>query len=294
MVRRISVTSLLYWCSLYLEYAQEMPIETTGTADQFGSAVHELIYRMLSGDHKGLFDTEEDLAWSVLLESFPGSQVDAPLTKRVVGEILNMARAAKHFADGRDLQQFEVKFEYDFGSKDTTVVGIADALGLNELFDWKTGSYQAESHRQQVKIYATMLWRLGFLQLPATLGVVYLGDAASGGNAEAVVFPFDESEAIVVEQFVSQFLAQCSSGPAKPHVSDHCAFCPYGKWCNRTVKNVQTNDALHELWKLQERAGLLQKKIAPDFEEGIHLTEDFIVEKKGSFYLKVRRKNNGS
>jgi putative RecB family exonuclease len=130
--------------------------------------------------------------------------------------------------------------------------------------------------------------------LPATLGVVYLGNAGKGGDAEPVIFNFQESEAEVVETFVGQFLSQYALGNAKPHISDHCAFCPYGRWCNRTLKNVETNDALHELWKLQERAGLIQKQLAPGFGEGIHLTEDFIVEKKGSFYLKVRRKSNGS
>jgi len=150
----------------------------------------------------------------------------------------------------------------------------------------------AESHRQQVKIYATMLWRLGLLQLPATLGVVYLGKAGvEGSQAESNVFQFTEEEAVVVEDFVQQFLKQYSLGNRRPRISDHCSFCPYGRWCQKTVKDVQTNQALRELWRLQERAGLIQKQLAPGFTEGVHLTEDFVVEKKGSFYLKVRRKN---
>jgi len=56
-------------------------------------------------------------------------------------------------------------------------------------------------------------------------------------------------------------------------------------------KGRSYQSALHELWRLQERAGLIQKQLAPGFTEGVHLTEDFVVEKKGSFYLKVRRKN---
>jgi len=291
MLRRIGVTTLIYWCPLYLDYSAQLPIETTGVADQFGSAVHELIYRMLSGDHKGLFDTEEDLAWSVLLESFPGA-VESSFTEQVVREMLNMARAAKRFAENYNPSQFEVKFEYGFGSDDMLVIGIADALGENLVLDWKTGSFMAESHRQQVKIYATMLWRLGLLQLPATLGVVYLGKAgAEGSQAESNVFQFSEAEAVVVEDFVQQFLKQYSLGNRRPRISDHCSFCPYGRWCQKTVKDVQTNQALHELWRLQERAGLIQKQLAPGFTEGVHLTEDFVVEKKGSFYLKVRRKN---
>ena len=291
MARRIGVTSLIYWCPLYLDYSAQLPIETTGVADQFGSAVHELIYRILSGDHKGLFDTEEDLAWSVLLDSFPGAVI-SPLTEQVVSEMLNMARAAKSFAERFSPEQFEVKFEYGFGNEDLAIIGIADALGENLVLDWKTGSFMAESHRQQVKIYATMLWRLGLLRLPATLGVVYLGKAASqGGEAESNVFEFNEEEALVVEDFVERFLQQYSSGNVRPRVSDHCSFCPYGRWCQKTVKDLETNQALHELWRLQERAGLIQKQIAPGFTEGIHLTEDFVVEKKGSFYLKVRRKN---
>jgi len=291
MARRIGVTSLIYWCPLYLDYSAQLPIETTGVADQFGSAVHELIYRILSGDHKGLFDTEEDLAWSVLLESFPGAVI-SPLTEQVVSEMLNMARAAKSFAQRFSPEQFEVKFEYGFGSDDLVIIGIADALGENLVLDWKTGSFMAESHRQQVKIYATMLWRLGLLRLPATLGVVYLGKAGlRGGEAESNVFEFNEEEALVVEDFVERFLQQYSSGNVRPRVSDHCSFCPYGRWCQKTVKDLETNQALHELWRLQERAGLIQKQIAPGFTEGIHLTEDFVVEKKGSFYLKVRRKN---
>jgi len=128
MLRRIGVTTLIYWCPLYLDYSAQLPIATTGVADQFGSAVHELIYRMLSGDHKGLFDTEEDLAWSVLLESFPGA-VESSFTEQVVKEMLNMARAAKRFAENYNPSQFEVKFEYGFGSDDMLVIGIADALG---------------------------------------------------------------------------------------------------------------------------------------------------------------------
>jgi len=136
MLRRIGVTTLIYWCPLYLDYSAQLPIETTGVADQFGSAVHELIYRMLSGDHKGLFDTEEDLAWSVLLESFPGA-VESSFTEQVVKEMLNMARAAKRFAENYNPSQFEVKFEYGFGSDDMLVIGIADALGENLVLDWK-------------------------------------------------------------------------------------------------------------------------------------------------------------
>jgi len=100
--------------------------------------------------------------------------VESSFTEQVVKEMLNMARAAKRFAENYNPSQFEVKFEYGFGSDDMLVIGIADALGENLVLDWKTGSFMAESHRQQVKIYATMLWRLGLLQLPATLGVVYL------------------------------------------------------------------------------------------------------------------------
>jgi len=102
----------------------------------------------------------------VLLESFPGA-VESSFTEQVVKEMLNMARAAKRFAENYNPSQFEVKFEYGFGSDDMLVIGIADALGEN-LYWIGNRQFMAESHRQQVKIYATMLWRLGLLQLPAT------------------------------------------------------------------------------------------------------------------------------
>jgi len=137
-------------------------------------------------------------------ESFPGA-VESSFTEQVVREMLNMARAAKRFAENYNPSQFEVKFEYGFGSDDMLVVGIADALGENLVLDWKTGSFMAESHRQQVKIYATMLWRLDFFsfQLPWS---VYLGKAgAEGSQAESNVFQFTEAEAVVVEDLFSNF-----------------------------------------------------------------------------------------
>ncbi|NPV88910.1 PD-(D/E)XK nuclease family protein [Coprothermobacteraceae bacterium] len=287
-MKRISVTSLLYWCPLHLDYLDQFPLETTGAADQIGSAVHDLIYRMLSGDGTGFFDTEEDVAWSVFLEKFPGAQV-GPLARQVIDELLAVAKAAKRIAETLPLVAYEEKFEHNFGFENVKVVGIADAMGENVLLDWKTGSFPTDSHRQQVKVYATMLWRLGKLRLPASLSVVYLGTVPKGDEPLVRTFTIDESEAVTVESFVQRFLSDYLSNPAKPRISDHCLFCPYGRWCKRTVRDSDRGSAVRQLWEMQEKAYLLQKQIAPGFTEGIHVMEEFIVEKKGD-YLRVRRK----
>jgi len=105
-----------------------------------------------------------------------------------------------------------VKFEYGFGSDDMLVIGIADALGENLVLDWKQAvSWQkATASRLRYTLPCSGAWTSS---ASATLGVVYLGKAGvEGSQAESNVFQFTEAEAVVVEDFVQQFLKQYSLG----------------------------------------------------------------------------------
>ncbi len=228
---RVSVTTLTKGCPLYIKLSEMYPINSSSIEASFGTWVHGAI---AEGTKAILNKTPIQIDGLLMFSA--ESQHD-PLIKQMIGdkallsEAFRMVQNALEYITNIDIPDnvpilIEEKLEVFIREIPTIIVGILDFGYGNTIIDWKTGSFSAEEHHIQLKIYAYMAYTLGIMNPPIEVRDVYLG----GDKPKVVKSQITEKELTQTHDFIVKLLKASKDNP-QPHPSDACGLCEYKFRC---------------------------------------------------------------
>ncbi len=252
MVRRISVTTLTKGCPLYIKLTEMYPLEGSSIEASFGSWIHQAIAIAINELSQGNIPTPENLLFSA------ASRENSPLIKTMLtddalySEAVRMLKNALNYIEtnipiGKKLL-IEKKLELFIKEPPTTIVGILDLGYENTIIDWKTGTYTAEEHFLQLRIYAYMVYKLEIMSPPITIKDVYLG----GDTMSEVKAVFSLDEIRRTENFITNLLMQSLNSP-QPRPSDSCSLCEYKFRCPLYFRLSKERDIMQKIDKINKK-----------------------------------------
>ncbi len=253
MMDRISVTTLTKGCPLYIRLSEIYPINSTSIEASFGTWVHGAIAEGI----KSLLDgnTPDPIR---LLTLSAESQHD-PLIKQMIGdkalrtEAIRMVDNALDYIttlniDSNNSIYVEKKLELFLKEVPITIVGILDLGYKNTIIDWKTGTFSAEEHHLQLKIYAYMAYALQLMAPPIEIRDIYLG----GDKPKVVKATVTEKDIASIHNFILN-LIQASRRNPQPHPSDACGLCEYKFRCPLYFRLSKEAQIMHKIKSISNR-----------------------------------------
>jgi len=231
----VSATHLARFCPAFLKMHSQFAVQIENLETALGSLIHHALAKCLDGADV------DDAVISAITEA-PRNDIQRRVAEdKAMQDIIRFyTERGCGYIHARGLHEKEnlaiempVVVSWDIAGDTVKIAGRLDAFDPEEnvIYDWKTGSYLAEEHINQMKIYSVLLTESGVSEPPYLIRLVYIG--VSYPFVDEVVFVVDEKDTDETRAKMWRTLSLYLTHEDPPMApSDACAFCPYKFRCS--------------------------------------------------------------